>query len=128
MNFPEINNDIKQNVRSESIATAKAEGMAVKDEAVQKLDVVQKSDNAQNDKQTDQFSRKELETVIRETEEQLANNDVKLKFNVIEENDTVQVEIQDQAGKTIRKIPDDELIKLSKSLKSLERGFIDQIS
>ena len=48
-------------------------------------------------------------------EDQLANNNVKLKFNVLDESNTIQVEILDSDGNTIRKIPGDDLVKLSKS-------------
>jgi len=51
-----------------------------------------------------------------------------LKFNVLEENDTIQVEIIDSDGKTIRKIPEDDLLKLSESLKNLGKGFLDKVS
>jgi len=128
MNFPEISNDVKQSVRSENNVTAETIERPVRDSNVRGTDIVQQADKPQEDKQSSQFTREELSTIIQEAEEHLANNDVKLKFNVIEESETVQVEIVDTDGKTIRKIPGDELIKLTKSLKNLERGFLDQVS
>lgn len=129
MNIPEVSNEVKQNVRSENVVTAEATERPVRDGTAKSGQlVVAKQDNAKSDKQSQHFSREELDSFIKDAEEHLANNDVKLKFNVIEENDTVQVEIVDGDGKTIRKIPDDELLKLSKSLKNLERGFLDEVS
>ncbi|WP_316900624.1 flagellar protein FlaG [Pseudodesulfovibrio indicus] len=72
-------------------------------------------------------TREELDTIIAEAEQALDSNDVKLKFNVLENNDTIQVEVIDSNGKTIRKIPEDDLIKLTKSLKNLGQGFLDEV-
>ena len=66
--------------------------------------------------------------MIAEAEEHLEAKNIKLKFNVLENNDTIQVEIVDSDGKTIRKIPDDDLLKLTKSLKNLGQGFLDKMS
>jgi len=129
MNILDISNDVKQSIRSENVATAEAMDRSVRSNAEPTgPDAVQRQDSAQQDKQSQQFTREELETLIQEAEEHLANNDVKLKFNVSEEDDAIQVEIVDSTGKTIRKIPEDDLLKLSKSLKNLERGFLDKVS
>jgi len=128
MDIPEISTEMKQNVRSENVVAARAVDRYVRDGTKTDREVVSKRDNASGEKQSQQFSREQLDTIIREAEEHLANKDVKLKFNVIEETDKVQVEIVDGDGKTIRKIPDDELLKLSDSLKKLERGFLDEVS
>ena len=92
------------------------------------LETVQKQDEAHGDKQPLNHSKEELDNLIEEAEKQLEKSDVKLKFKVLEEDDGVQVEIVDPDGKTIRKIPGDDLLKLSKSLKNLERGFLDEVS
>lgn len=128
MDIPEIRNDMKQNVRSENAVAAKAVDTLVRDGTRVDREAVSKSDNANGEKQSKHFTREELDTLIRDAEEHLANKNVKLKFNIIEENDKIQVEIVDGDGKTIRKIPDDELLKLSDSLKKLERGFLDEVS
>lgn len=128
MDIPEIRNDMKQNVRSENAVAAKAVDKLVRDGTRVDREAVSKSDNANGEKQSQHYTREELDTLIRDAEEHLANKNVKLKFNVIEENDKIQVEIVDGDGKTIRKIPDDELLKLSDSLKKLERGFLDEVS
>ncbi|MUM78467.1 flagellar biosynthesis protein FlaG [Pseudodesulfovibrio sp. F-1] len=80
--------------------------------------------NGINEKHTP-LSREEVAILAAEMEKTLEANNVKLKFNIIEENDTIQVEIVNGEGKTIRKIPSDDMIKLSKSLENLERGFLD---
>ncbi|QGY41315.1 flagellar biosynthesis protein FlaG [Pseudodesulfovibrio cashew] len=130
MNIPEINNDVKQSLRSESVAAAQAvHGPSIRDGSDKvPSDAVQKQDSSKSDKQSQQFSKEQMNDLVKETQELLENNDVKLKFNVLEENDTVQVEIIDGEGKVIRKIPGDDLLKLSKSLKNLDRGFLDEVS
>lgn len=129
MNIPEISNDVKQNVRSENAVTAASVDRTVRDSTGPAgAEVVHKQGRTSEEKQPQHFSREELDSIIKEAEENLEKNDVKLKFNVIEENEDVQVEIVDGDGKTIRKIPEDDLLKLSKSLKNLEGGLLNQVS
>jgi len=130
MNIPEFTNEMKQGSRIDNMIQAPAvDRPPAPDGSIRETrEVVQKYSNAQEDKQPQDFSREELDAIIKTAEEQLEQNDVKLKFNVVEENDTVQVEIVDAKGKTIRKIPDDDLLKLSESLKNLDRGFLDEVS
>lgn len=130
MNIPEISNELKQGLRSESMVPAQSVDRSHIRNGSNRVapDAIQKLSAAQGDKSSHNFSKEELNAIIEDAEKQLEKNDVKLKFNVLEENDTVQVEILDAEGKTIRKIPGDDLLKLSKSLKNLERGFLDKIS
>lgn len=129
MNIPEITNDVKQGARSESLAPVQAaetppgdgNGVRVPSDAVNRH-------SEAGSRQSRNFSREEVDALVSGMEDQLASNNVKLKFNVSEENDTIQVEILDSEGNTIRKIPEDDLVKLSKSLKNLDRGFLDEIS
>ncbi len=130
MNIPEITNALRQESRSESSTYAQSVDRSQPSDGTngkRSLEVVQKQEEAQ-DKKSSNFSKEELNELIADVEEQLEKNDVSLKFNVIEEDDTVQVEIVDGDGKTIRKIPDDDLVRLSKSLKNLDRGFLDETS
>lgn len=130
MNIPEITIDMKQDLRSESVAQAKAVGRSPAQETSSQppVDAVQRNRGAQPDKQAESFSAEELNSMLAQAEENFASNDVKLKFNVLQENDTIQVEIIDSDGKTIRKIPEDDLLKLSESLKNLGKGFLDKVS
>ncbi|EGB13635.1 hypothetical protein DND132_0418 [Pseudodesulfovibrio mercurii] len=129
MNIPEMNIDMKQELRSESVVPATAvQRSSSQDGLSRRDDAVTAQSKAGADRQSDSPTREELETLIGEAEEHLEANNVKLKFNILENNDTIQVEIVDSDGKTIRKIPDDELIKLTKSLKSLGQGFLDRVS
>lgn len=129
MNIPEITIETKQGPRSESAAPAKAVDRPPVQESDDRprIDAVNAQDETQ-EKQTENRSREELASMIAEAEEHLEANNVKLKFNIIEEDDTVQVEVIDSDGKTIRKIPDDDLVKLTKSLKNLGQGFLDEVS
>ncbi|MGE4422828.1 MAG: flagellar protein FlaG [Pseudodesulfovibrio sp.] len=129
MNIPMMNIDMKQELRSESVVPAKAvQKPPVQDGSARRDDVVVAQDKAQPDKNSDTPTREELKTLIAEAEDSLESKNIKLKFNVLENNDTIQVEIVDSDGKTIRKIPEDDLLKLTKSLKSLGQGFLDKVS
>lgn len=131
MNIPEISNDMKQNVRSENVARAQNEDRAIPDQGSVRTApaTVLKQEGAESKSSGEQhFDKEQLDSIIKEAQEHLEQQDINLKFNVLEEGETVQVEIVDSDGKTIRKIPEDDLLKLSKSLKNLERGFLDKIS
>jgi len=129
MNIPMMNIDMKQELRSESVVPAKAvQKPPVPDGSARRDDVIVAQGKAQPDKHSDTPTREELKTLIAEAEEHLESKNIKLKFNVLENNDTIQVEIVDSDGKTIRKIPEDDLLKLTKSLKSLGQGFLDTMS
>jgi flagellar protein FlaG len=129
MNIPMMNIDVKQELRSESVVPAKdVQKPPVPDRSIRRDDTVAAQDKAQSDSQSGTPSRDELKTLIAEAEEHLESKDIKLKFNVLENNDTIQVEILDSDGKTIRKIPEDDLLKLTKSLKNLGQGFLDMVS
>ncbi|XXJ19621.1 flagellar protein FlaG [Desulfovibrio caledoniensis] len=129
MNIPVMNIDMKQELRSESVVPAKAvQKPPVSDGSIRRDDVVMAQDEAQSDRQSGTPTRDELNTLIAEAEAHLESKNIKLKFNVLENNDTIQVEIVDSDGKTIRKIPDDDLLKLTKSLKTLGQGFLDKMS
>ncbi|WP_319544024.1 flagellar protein FlaG [uncultured Pseudodesulfovibrio sp.] len=129
MNIPEISIDVKQELRSENAASAKAvdKPPAQENRTEIRIDAVNGSEKSSTDKH-DGFTKEELKALIAEAEKHLETNDVKLKFNILEENDTVQVEIIDSDGKTIRKIPDDDLVKLNQSLKNFGQGFLDKVS
>nr|WP_321514332.1 flagellar protein FlaG [uncultured Pseudodesulfovibrio sp.] len=129
MNIPEISIDVKQELRSENAASAKAvdKPPAQENRTEIRIDAVNGSEKSSADKH-DGFTKEELKALIAEAEKHLETNDVKLKFNILEENDTVQVEIIDSDGKTIRKIPDDDLVKLNQSLKNFGQGFLDKVS
>ncbi|WFS64236.1 flagellar protein FlaG [Pseudodesulfovibrio thermohalotolerans] len=129
MNIPVMNIDIKQDSRSENVVPGRAgPKQNAPDGSIPRNDTVMAQSKAQADRQSENPTREELDTLIAEAEEHLKANNVKLKFNVLENNDTIQVEVVDSDGKTIRKIPDDELIKLTKSLKDLGQGFLDRMS
>ncbi len=129
LNIPEVTIEMKQDLRSESVGQAKAMGRPPIEGGQEKapVDAVNRHSEAEADKQSDNHTREQLDSMLAEVEEHFAANNVKLKFNVLEENDTIQVEIVDADGKTIRIIPDDDLLKLSESLKNLGKGFLDEV-
>ena len=128
MNIPEMNIEMKQGLGSESVVPAKAvQKPPTQDGSARRDDPVMARSKATEEKSA-RPSKEELTAMIAEAEKHLDDNDVKLKFNVLENNDTIQVEVIDSNGKTIRKIPEDDLIKLTKSLKNLGQGFLDEVS
>jgi len=129
MNIPETTNE-RRGLHSESVVQTKAvdKPSALSESTKVHTDAIHKQNKTQSDKQSSNFSKETLNQLIGEAEEHLKANDIKLKFKVLEENDMVQVEIVDPDGKTIRKIPGDDLLKLSKSLKNLGQGFLDKVS
>lgn len=127
MNIPDVINELKYGTSSESRGLAQA---VERPPASGTSDVRESSDISGKHNQSEesrQLRRDEVEALVNDMQSRLEDRNVKLKFNVLEENDTVQVEIVDSDGKTIRKIPDDDLLKLSKSLKNLDRGFFDEV-
>ncbi|MFW5488832.1 MAG: flagellar protein FlaG [Desulfovibrio sp.] len=61
-----------------------------------------------------------------ELEDSLASHGLKLKFKVDEKTDILQVEVLDSTtGKTVRKLPPDNLLQLTASIKELSRGLLD---
>lgn len=129
MNIPEVTIDTKQDLRSESAAQATAKDRPPVQQASSQsaVDAVNRHSEAQSDGQPDKFTEEERNSLLEQVEEHFTSNSVKVKFNVLEENDTIQVEIVDSDGKTIRKIPDDDLLKLSESLKNLGKGFLNEV-
>ncbi len=127
MNIPKISNEINQEIRSDKIIQAKEVGN-IKQDAKVSSDAINGSNRLLAGQESKGFSMEKLDSLVTETEKHLEANNVKLKFNLVEESNTVQVEIVDSFGKTIRKIPGDDLIKLSESLKNLGQGFLDKIS
>lgn len=127
MNIPEVTNELRQEPRSESLVHAKSVDRShVRDGTAVSTEAIKSADSTSKDKTSSSLSKDELQAVINDVEERLEKNDVSLKFNILEEDDTVQVEIVDGDGKTIRKIPDDDFLKMSESLKNFDRGFLDK--
>ncbi|MDD3313302.1 flagellar protein FlaG [Pseudodesulfovibrio sp.] len=126
MNVPESVIETRQGASSESVFPAKAADRPPGQDRNNRSE----SDGAgaSGAASAKGVSRETVNTLVSEMETRLEQNNVQLKFNILEEDDSVQVEIIDGDGKTIRKIPSDELVNLSKSLKNLDRGFLDEIS
>lgn len=73
------------------------------------------------------LDKESVERLVFEVEEHLAQKGIALTFHVEEDSDTIQVEVRDaESNKVIRKIPDDELIRLSKSIKDMAGVFMDK--
>ncbi|MCJ2163811.1 MULTISPECIES: flagellar protein FlaG [unclassified Pseudodesulfovibrio] len=128
MNIPEMTIEMKQGLRSENVVPAKTVSRPPgQKDTSQSANTDSAPTKTEKDKQSTGRTKEELYELIAEAEKHLEANDIKLKFNVLENNDTIQVEVLDSDGKVIRKIPDDDLIKLTKSLKNLGQGFLNEV-
>jgi len=132
MNIPEITTEVKQGARSESFTPVLApEKPPVNGDGDRgSTETVNRHSEAgsRQSRQSRSLSRDEIDNLVSDMEDRLASNNVKLTFNILEESNTIQVEVLDSDGNTIRKIPGDEMVKLSKSLKNLDRGFLNKLS
>lgn len=73
------------------------------------------------------LDRKSIEKVLAEAEQSLAEKGVALKFSISEDSDDLQVEVRDAgSNKVIRKIPTDEVVRLSQSIKDMSGVFMDK--
>ncbi|MBU1248215.1 MAG: flagellar protein FlaG [Proteobacteria bacterium] len=73
------------------------------------------------------LDRQTVETIVQKAQEQLSAKGVALTFNIQEDNESIQVEVRDaKSGKVIRKIPDDEMLKLSESIKDMAGVLMDK--
>lgn len=74
------------------------------------------------------FSREEAEKLSKQAEQYFGDKGVKLHFKVLkDEGGYVQVEMLDaDSQKVIRKIPQDELVTLSASIKRMAKGVLDK--
>ncbi len=71
--------------------------------------------------------RENVKEVLANLQQHLEKQGLELKFTLREESGQIQVEMIDaQSDKVIRKVPSDELLKLSTSLKDFARGFLDR--
>ena len=75
------------------------------------------------------LGKEEVTVKLDALQKQLADNGVELKFKLREESGDIQVEVLDpESDKVLRKLPPDELIKLSASLEAQAGGFLDRVS
>ena len=125
MNIPEVKLDIMQDFRKEGTSIVTSQERAVISALKERPEAVQKLDKAESDSSRKSFTKAEMAAMVKDIESKLQSKEVQLKFNVIEESDTIQVEVLNAEGKVIRKIPEDAMVKLSQSLKDLARGFLD---
>lgn len=76
-----------------------------------------------------QITRQEADELARSIQEQYADKGVSLKYRVLEDSGQIQVEMLDTKNdKVVRKIPQDDLLKLSASLKEQSGTLLDKIS
>ncbi|WP_147821480.1 flagellar protein FlaG [Salidesulfovibrio onnuriiensis] len=129
MNIPEIKTDVKPAVRADENTVVRTDGKSVSPRSgVQENYVVDKIEKTNGEqKQQARLNKKTATDVAKQAESELASQNLKLKFNVIEENNTIQVEVRDADDKVIKKIPADDIVKLTKSIREHFPGsFVDK--
>jgi uncharacterized FlaG/YvyC family protein len=74
------------------------------------------------------FTREDAEKLFKQAEKYFGDKGVNLRFKVLEgEGTDVQVEMVDASTKkVIRKIPGDEVVKLSENIKRMAKGVMDK--
>lgn len=75
------------------------------------------------------LDRKDVEKLVTDVQKDFDSRGITLKFNLIDNSSDIQVEVMDsEKNKVIRKIPADELVKLSASIKNLAGVFVNKQS
>lgn len=129
MNIPEIKNDVKPPARTtEHKAVPQEEkALAQRSDALehQAVEKIEKTEDGRHPQS--RFDKEKVRQVADKMESELAEQNLKLRFNVIEENKTIQVEVRDAENKVIKKIPADDMVKLAKSIrKHFQGSFVDK--
>ena len=80
-----------------------------------------------NNNPQEALSRESAQKLVREAGRYFHDQGVNLHFKLLEDSNAVQVEVVDaQSRKVIRKIPEDEVVKLSAALKRMAKGVLDR--
>lgn len=121
MNFPEIHSDVGKRTSYDDRSTLRTSDKPV--ETIQHPDAQRTGVTAPEKQNTDAsgehaLSREQTRTIVREMEDKLREMNVSISFEVHEDLDTVQVELRDGEGNVVKKIPSDELVKLSQNIQS----------
>ena len=71
--------------------------------------------------------RETVEAAMEKLQNQFASKGISLKFKIADSSGGIQVEmVNTESEKVIRKLPPDELLKLSSSIKELAGGFLNR--
>ena len=65
----------------------------------------------------------QAEKLVKSIQDNADAKGLNLAFKLIGKSDDIQVAVEDSAGKVIRKIPSDEIVKLDQSLKTQASGL-----
>ena len=73
------------------------------------------------------LERAAVEKVLGEAQDELSKRGVSLKFKLMEDANQYQVEVRDKdSNKIIRKLPPDEVVNLSRSIKDMVGALLDK--
>ncbi len=83
--------------------------------------------NAESKPESLAHDKAATEKIVAEIQDKLKSQGVELRIKVIEEAGAVQVEVRDQeSDKLIRKLPPDDMLKLSASMKELAGSLMNK--
>ena len=98
-----------------------------KDETVNKVAKPAEAGGEDPKGQGRELTRDEARGLAEQAQQYFKEQGVNLRFRLLEESKEVQVEMVDaDSHKVIRKIPQDEVVKLSDNLKRLAKGVMDK--
>jgi uncharacterized FlaG/YvyC family protein len=123
MNIPELHNTIGTgNSREGGTAHPRTET----EKATSSPRTATRTDAAGERKQPE-LSKDEAIKLAGEIQSKLQEGNVNVAFKVDENLDTVQIELRDDAGNVVRKIPSDDFLKLSKNIREgRPTGFLNR--
>lgn len=123
MNIPELNNTIGTgNSREGGTAHPRTET----EKATSSPRAATRTAAAGERKQPE-LSKDEAIKLAGEIQSKLQEGNVNVAFKVDENLDTVQIELRDDAGNVVRKIPSDDFLKLSKNIREgRPTGFLNR--
>ncbi|GEM_PF-1026595 len=129
MNIPEVKTEMKSPVRTNghTVVQQTAKPFAEQSGVQQHYSVakLEKTEAAREAKTT--LDKDRVQQAAETAESELAAKNLKLKFNIIEESKTIQVEVLDADNKVIKKIPADDVVKLAKAIrKQFPGSFVDK--
>lgn len=123
MNIPEMNNTIGTgNSREGGIELPRAETEKATSSARNATRTA-----AEGERNKPELTRDEAIKLAEELQSKLREGNVNVAFNVHDNLDTVQIELRDEAGNVVRKIPSDDFLKLSRNIREgRPTGFLNR--
>ncbi|GFK93722.1 hypothetical protein NNJEOMEG_01556 [Fundidesulfovibrio magnetotacticus] len=106
------------------------QALKVREEAVRQTEESPREGQGQDQHAQERDPARDLaerEKLLAQTQDYFHQRGVDLHFKVLDETGQLQVEMKEAGGtRVIRKIPQDEIVKLSDNLKRMAKGLLDK--